>query len=213
MGLPRSIAETKQRAPPSASDIILGSLAIVAERVEEQMNELSCLPLSRDPVICFEDLYDLLLSISLLHSFLLVRGNSTSFWYYLGGADQPHRYRYRDAFYLFLIGIWMGLIVLDSATYLLMLLILSMRFQFSVANGYKNIVMAIVSTISLVILAIDRSIVWKTGFILAGGSLIGGYVGAKFAMHPLAKKWTYRLLVAVIILELGHILVRYAPGR
>jgi len=30
---------------------------------------------------------DLLLSVSLLHSFLLVRGNSTSFWCYLGGAD------------------------------------------------------------------------------------------------------------------------------
>jgi hypothetical protein len=35
----------------------------------------------------FEDLYDLPLSVPLLHSFLLVRGNSTSFWYYLRGAD------------------------------------------------------------------------------------------------------------------------------
>lgn len=126
--------------------------------------------------------------------------------------EEPHRYRYRDVFYLLLIGIWMGLIVLDSATYLLMLLVLSMRLQLPVANGYKNIVIAVVSTISLVILAIDRSIDWKTGSILAGGSLIGGYVGAKFAMHPLAKKWTYRLLVVIIILELGHILVRYATG-
>jgi hypothetical protein len=31
-------------------------------------------------------------------------------------------------------------------------------------------------------------------------------------MLPLAKKWTYRLLVAIIILELGHILFRYATG-
>ncbi len=36
----------------------------------------------------FEDLYDLLFSVSLLHSWLLVRGNSSSFWYYLEGPDQ-----------------------------------------------------------------------------------------------------------------------------
>ncbi|MFN5061315.1 MAG: hypothetical protein ACK5GN_00555, partial [Pseudomonadota bacterium] len=34
-----------------------------------------------------ENLYNLLLFVPLLHRFLLLRGNSTPFWYYLGGAD------------------------------------------------------------------------------------------------------------------------------
>lgn len=126
--------------------------------------------------------------------------------------DEPPQYRYRDVFYLFLIGVWMGLIVLDGATYLLMLLVLSMRFHLPVANGYKNIVMFVVSTISLIILAVEGQIDWNIGVFLAAGSVLGGYAGAKFAMHELAKKWTFRLLVAIIFMELAHILIMYSTG-
>jgi uncharacterized membrane protein YfcA len=126
--------------------------------------------------------------------------------------DEPPRYRYRDVFYLFLVGTWMGLIVLDGATYMLMLLVLSMRFHLPVANGYKNIIMLVVSSISLVILAFNNQIDWKIGGVLAAGSALGGYIGARFAMHELAKKWTFRLLVAIIFLELAHILIMYSTG-
>jgi uncharacterized membrane protein YfcA len=126
--------------------------------------------------------------------------------------DEPPQYRYRDVIYLFLIGVWMGLIVLDGATYLLMLLVLSMRFHLPVANGYKNIVMFVVSTISLIILAAEGQIDWNIGVFLAAGSVLGGYTGAKFAMHELAKKWTFRLLAAIIFMELAHILIMYSTG-
>jgi uncharacterized membrane protein YfcA len=126
--------------------------------------------------------------------------------------DEPPRYRYRDVFYLFLVGTWMGLIVLDGATYMLMLLVLSMRFDLRVANGYKNIVMLVVSSISLIILAVNGQVDWKIGSVLAAGSVVGGYVGARFALHELAKKWTFRLLVAIIFLELIHILIMYFTG-
>ena len=126
--------------------------------------------------------------------------------------NEPERYRLPDAFYLFLVGVWMGLIVLDGATYLLMVLILSMRMQLQVANAYKNLIIAVVSGISLVVFAIDGNVDWRLGGFLAIGSLIGGYVGARFAMHELAKKWTFRFLVGIIVLELIHMAVMYFTG-
>lgn len=37
------------------------------------------------------------------------------------------------------------------------------------------------------------------------GGVLGGYVGAKFSLHELAKKWTYRMLVGIMVFELFHI--------
>jgi uncharacterized membrane protein YfcA len=119
--------------------------------------------------------------------------------------EEPPRYRYRDAVYLFLVGLWIGLIFLDGATYLLMVLILSMRFVLAEANAYKNIVVFSVSCISLIILGINGDVNWGLGGILSIGGLLGGYVGAKFSMHELAKKWTYRMLVGIMVFELIHI--------
>jgi uncharacterized membrane protein YfcA len=65
---------------------------------------------------------------------------------------------------------------------------------------------------SLVVFAIDGNVDWRLGALLALGSLIGGYVGARFAMHELAKKWTYRFLVGIIVLELIHMAVMYVTG-
>ncbi|MEN9902497.1 MAG: hypothetical protein RL651_1161 [Pseudomonadota bacterium] len=126
--------------------------------------------------------------------------------------NEPERYRFLDGLYLLLVGVWMGLIVLDGATYLLMVLILSMRMQLLVANAYKNLILVVVSGMSLVVFAIDGNVDWRLGALLALGSLIGGYVGARFAMHELAKKWTYRFLVGIIVLELIHMAVMYVTG-
>lgn len=127
-------------------------------------------------------------------------------------ANEPQQYRLRDAFYLFLVGLWMGLIVLDGATYLLMVLILSMRMSLQVANAYKNVIILSVTSLSLVVMAYDGNVDWKLGGLLAVGSMAGGFVGARFSMHELAKKWTFRFLVAIIGLELIHIFVMYASG-
>lgn len=119
--------------------------------------------------------------------------------------EDPPRYRYRDAFYLFLVGLWVGLIFLDGATYLLMVFILSMRFVLAEANAYKNIVVFLVSAISLVILGINGDVNWAIGATMSIGGVLGGYVGAKFSLHELAKKWTYRMLVGIMVFELFHI--------
>jgi uncharacterized membrane protein YfcA len=126
--------------------------------------------------------------------------------------EEPPRFRYRDAFYLFLVGLWVGLIFLDGATYLLMVLILSMRFHLAEANAYKNIVVFTVTTATLFVLGANNDINWAVGLTLSIGGLAGGYIGAKFSMHELAKKWTYRMLLAIIIFELAHIIFLYSTG-
>jgi uncharacterized membrane protein YfcA len=121
--------------------------------------------------------------------------------------DALPRYRWQEALYLFLVGLWIGLIVLDGGTYLLMVLMLSMQLPLLKANAYKNIASLFTSGFSLIVMAFDGNVNWKLGFIMAIGSIIGGYIGAKFSMHPLAKKWTYRLLVVIICSELTHIIL------
>ena len=44
---------------------------------------------------------------------------------------------------------------------------------------------------------------------MAAGSVAGGFLGAKVALNPLAKVWTFRFLVAVILLELVHMGIAY----
>lgn len=125
---------------------------------------------------------------------------------------EPPRFRSRDAAYLFLVGLWVGLIFLDGATYLLMVLILSMRFHLAEANAYKNIVVFLVTSATLVVLAAHGDIDWGVGLTLSVGGLAGGYIGAKFSMHQLAKKWTYRMLVGIMVFELIHIFFLYSSG-
>lgn len=122
--------------------------------------------------------------------------------------DLP-RYRWQEALYLFCVGIWLGLIVLDSATYLLLILILSMRLPLVQANAYKNLVLCIATGLSLIVMSLDGNVDWEIGGLMALGSVVGGFIGARFAMHELAKKWTYRFLVAIISLELVNIVLTF----
>jgi uncharacterized membrane protein YfcA len=41
------------------------------------------------------------------------------------------------------------------------------------------------------------------------GSLLGGHFGAKLSSHEKARTWVFRILVAVILLELIHLAVQY----
>jgi uncharacterized membrane protein YfcA len=45
---------------------------------------------------------------------------------------------------------------------------------------------------------------------MSAGSVAGGYIGARLTMHERAKFWIFRILVAVLILEIVHLGVQYA---
>lgn len=55
-------------------------------------------------------------------------------------------------------------------------------------------------------------ILWAEGIVMAGGSVVGGDVGARLSSHAKARVWTFRILVAVISLELVHLAWHLTAG-
>ncbi|MGH6771628.1 MAG: sulfite exporter TauE/SafE family protein [Xanthobacteraceae bacterium] len=115
---------------------------------------------------------------------------------------------------MFFVGAWLGFIVLDGATYLLLVLILVCGYALPHANALKVLLIAVTTLIPIVLFSGAGEVVWAEGGMLALGSIAGGHAGAHFSNHPAAKIWAFRLLVAVIILELVHLGWHYtAPWR
>lgn len=123
--------------------------------------------------------------------------------------EQQPRYRWQEFSMLLFVGVWLGFIVIDGATYLLLVLVLSLRLTFIQANAYKNLALAVTSAIAVGLFALDGHIDWTIGLLMGVGSIVGAYLGAKLAMHALAKIWAFRLLVTIIILELINMTLNY----
>lgn len=119
------------------------------------------------------------------------------------------RYRWQEAVWLFLVGVWLGFIVLDGATYLLLVLVLGLHLPFVQANAYKSMALVVSSALALSLFAVEGDIDWTVGGLMGLGSVLGGYAGAKLAMHAAAKSWAFRVLVTVIVLELIHMSTAY----
>jgi uncharacterized protein len=110
---------------------------------------------------------------------------------------------------LFVVGIWTGFIVLDSATYMLLVLVLASGFTLVEANAIKTFAMFTSTAVATLIFAQHQSIDWTAGGIMALGSIVGGLLGARLAISDQARRWIVGLLVVVIVGELVHLSVRY----
>jgi uncharacterized membrane protein YfcA len=121
---------------------------------------------------------------------------------------------FRSIGLIFLVGAWMGLIVIDGATYLLLVLILVCGYALPHANALKVLLIAVTTLIPILLFSGSGQIAWAEGGVLALGSIAGGHAGAHFSNHPSAKKWAFRILVVVILLEVVHLAWHYfAPLR
>jgi len=109
----------------------------------------------------------------------------------------------------FLIGLWLGFIVLDGATYLLLALVLSVGLPLAQANALKSFAIIPSTAAAMGYFAYRSDIVWSLGLALGVGSILGGLLGAKLAVSAAAKKWIFWLLVVVISAELVHLAVHY----
>ena len=107
------------------------------------------------------------------------------------------------------VGFWLGFIVLDGATYLLLVLILLFRFDLVHANALKVLLLVTTTLVPIVLFASAGSVRWTEGFLLAGGSIAGGHIGARLTMHEQAKVWVFRILIAVLLLEIVHLAIEY----
>jgi uncharacterized protein len=110
---------------------------------------------------------------------------------------------------LFAVGIWTGFIVLDSGTYMMLVLVLASGLPLVEANAVRVFATFTATAVAMVIFADHQSIDWTTGGIMAAGSVVGGLLGARLAISPQARRWIVGLLVVVIVGEIVHLSAGY----
>ena len=106
-----------------------------------------------------------------------------------------------------LLGIWGGIIVLDTATFILFSLMLHLGIDFIEANATKSALCLIFSFASLCLFALNESVNWYYGSCLAIGSYFGGFIGSKFAIKETTRKWAFILLITLISIEIIHLII------
>jgi len=107
------------------------------------------------------------------------------------------------------IGVWLGFIVLDGATYMLLALTLVVGLPLVNANAIKSAALVPTTLVALAVFAFKGNIDWTLGAVMGVGSIAGGILGARLAASPAARTWVFRLLVIVICAELVHLTVHY----
>lgn len=107
------------------------------------------------------------------------------------------------------IGFWLGFIVLDGATYLLLALVLLVRLDLLHANALKSLLIVAPTAVAFAIFTIDGSVKWDASIVLGIGSIAGSYAGARLAQQASSREWIFRILAAVILLELVHLGAKY----
>jgi len=112
---------------------------------------------------------------------------------------------------IFVISIWAGFIVLDGMTYLLMALVLSVGFDVISANAAKAAIAVVIASVSLVVMVIGGSVDWSAAAPLSAGAVAGGLAAARLALKPAVARWIYRLLVLIIIGEVGELVFAQIP--
>jgi uncharacterized protein len=107
------------------------------------------------------------------------------------------------------IGVWLGFIVLDGATYLLLALTLVVGLPLVHANAIKSAALVPTTLAAMLVFAYKGDIDWTLGVLLGAGSILGGLLGARLSMSPQAHRWIFRLLVVAISAELVHLTIHY----
>lgn len=113
---------------------------------------------------------------------------------------------------MFLIGIWAGIIVLDSAIFVLFTLVLMMKYEMIQANVIKSVLILTVGVVSLCVFLYSGKVDWTAGILLSIGSIIGGYMGSSFAMKESSRKWVFIIIKLIIGVELITLVMKNLPA-
>ena len=115
----------------------------------------------------------------------------------------------REAMLFFGIGVWLGFIVLDGATYLLLALVITVGLPLVKANALKSAILVPTAVVAMAVFALKGVIDWEIGTVMGIGSVAGGWLGARWAASSGGRIWVFRLLVVVIAGELVHLVLHY----
>ncbi len=102
---------------------------------------------------------------------------------------------------VFAVGAWAGLIVLDSATYMLAILVLMAHFPIREANAIKVFSLGLVALLGTVVFSLKGQIDWLWAIPLSLGAMAGSHIGARVSLGPNASRWVYSMLILVLVGE------------
>jgi uncharacterized membrane protein YfcA len=214
MGLSPMVANATNRVPVVVAALFATFTFLRANVIDWKIAIKILIPTAFGSIVGAEFVHSLqqeniklLISVAVLIAFILLFSGLKELLQ--KELEEVARFNFAVYIILFLVGFWLGLIVLDGATYILLVLIMFMRLPLVKANAYKNLVILVTSAIALGVFAKNGAVNWEIGGVMALGAMIGGLIGARFALNPIAKIWTFRFLVIIIFLELVHIGVQY----
>jgi len=214
LGLPPAVANATNRIP-----IMFGSLMAMYNFSRSKLINWNKALIITIPIvfgtvtgvliasILPEKVVGILITTAVIFALTLILSNVRSLLNRTGSAAPGIRWFHHFVFYF--IGLWAGLIVLDSATLILLGLVLGVGFELLHANAIKNYLLFVISFISVVIFGFQKEMNWTIGIILSAGSIIGSYAGSKFARHQSAKIWIYRILIAIVFVEIIQLMLKY----
>lgn len=143
---------------------------------------------------------EIFVSIALLISFILILINPRKF--IVSKNMGIKKIDTTTIVIMFAIGIWAGVIVLDSAIFVLFTLVLLMGYELIKANAIKSVLILTVGLVSIIAFLYSGKIDWTAGLLLSIGSVAGSYLGSNFAMQESSRKWVFLIIKLIIFIEL-----------
>ncbi|NUU98575.1 integrase [Marinitoga sp. 1154] len=99
----------------------------------------------------------------------------------------------------FLIGIYGGFIQAGVGFFLMSALVLLEGYDLVKTNAIKVFLVLIYTLFAFIVFALNNQVNYLAGFVLALGSISGGYLGSSFSIKK-GSKWIQRILFVILII-------------
>lgn len=116
-----------------------------------------------------------------------------------GGAI---RIGWRQILIFYLIGVWVGFLLLGAGSYFLIALVLFVGYDLIKANPVKAVLIFGADAASLLLFASQGQVDPAAGLILSAGNCGGAWVAARMALQERARRWIVIMLFIVVLLDL-----------
>ncbi|MEA3334929.1 MAG: sulfite exporter TauE/SafE family protein [Chloroflexota bacterium] len=111
----------------------------------------------------------------------------------------------KEILLFFAIGVYGGFIQAGVGIFLLAGLVLGVGYDLVRANAVKSLIIMIFTVAALAVFVANDQVVWSLGLLMAVGQMIGGWLGATFAVEKGAV-WVRRLLIVVVAVAAAQLL-------
>lgn len=112
-------------------------------------------------------------------------------------------------FVFFCIGIYGGFIQIGVGIFLLFALVLVTRYDLVRGNAVKVGIVLLFTISALYVFILNGQVEWVIGSVMAIGSMLGAWAGAKFAVESSAI-WVRRLVIVIVVISALELLGGFA---